>query len=267
MRPVPHWTTVAIAMLIVVFLLAPLIATIPVSFTSERFLSMPNGNWSLRHYEKVFTDPGWLGAIRTSALVALVAGTLATILAGLFCVGIWLARPWGAAALVGIVLAPMAIPPIISSLALYFFVSRAGLQDSLPGVILAHVVMATPFAVVILMVALSLVDRRNELAARNLGASLGQTVAWVILPQIRGALISAWFLSFMLSWEEISVTLFVSGYRIVTLPRQIWSGLRDNVDPAIAVASAVMIVLTAAALLVRALWKGFHARPGRRPDA
>lgn len=247
----PHWMTAALAILTVVFLFAPLFAAIPVSFTPDRFLSMPSGTWSLRHYETVVTDPAWLSAIRTSFLVGFVSSVVAVVLSAAFCIGLWMTQPRIAALLIGVATAPMAIPPIISGLALFFFVSRTGMHDTFLGTVIAHVMMVAPFAVVTLLVALSQVERRTDLAARNLGASLWQTVGWVIVPQIKGGLAGAWVLTFLLSWEEVSVTLLVTGSRLVTLPRQIWTGLRDAVDPAVAAVSVIMIAATLLVVVVR----------------
>ncbi len=114
-------------------------------------------------------------------------------------------------------------------------------------VVLAHVVVVSPFAVVLLLAALSQVDRRIDLAARGMGASVGTRTLRVILPNIRFAVEAAALLCFVLSWEEIGVTLFITSVDAVTLPRLMWMGLRDNIDPAIAAMSVVLIALTALA--------------------
>lgn len=237
------------------FLAAPLLAVVPISFTSKHFLSMPNGNWSLRHYQELAANQQWHDGILTSLFVALLAAVLATLFATLFCIGTWYAKSRIANAFVGVVLAPLAVPPIISALALYFFVTRTALFDTMPGVVISHAVMSVPYAVVTLLVTLSQVDRRIELASRNLGASVWQTTWWVILPNIRFGIVTAAFLSFVMSWEEIAVTLFVTSVRIITLPRMIWTGLRDNVDPVIAAISGLLILLTVAGLAAKLIFE------------
>ncbi|MDQ0390250.1 ABC transporter permease [Labrys monachus] len=239
-----------------IFLLLPLLAVVPVSFTSKRYLSMPEGNWSLRHYQELIEGPEWLGSIWTSFSIGLAAAALSTFLAILFSVGIWYRQSALTRPLVALVLLPMAVPPIISALVLYFFETRTSLYDTLGGVVVAHTVMAVPYAVVTLMVALSQVDRRLELASRNMGASLWQTTVWIVLPNIKFGILSAAFLSFILSWEEISVTLFVTSTEIITLPRRIWSGLRENIDPVIAAISVLLIVVTMAAVAVKLAVEG-----------
>ncbi len=246
------------------FLLLPLLAVVPVSFTPMRFLSMPGAHWSWRHYRTLVEDPDWGASILLSLRVALVSTAIAVPLAAAFAVGLWMQRPRFAAFLTGFVLLPMVTPPVISALALYFLLTALGrvndwvAYDTWLGVVLAHVVVTAPFAVVLLLAALGQVDRRIDLAARGMGASVA-TRAWrVVLPQLRFALAAAALLCFVLSWEEIGVTLFVTSVDAVTLPRLMWMGLRDNIDPAIAAMSVVLIALTAAGLAVRAALR----RPG-----
>ncbi|KGJ02061.1 polyamine ABC transporter permease [Paracoccus versutus] len=235
----------------ILFLASPLLAVIPISFTSKRFLSMPDGDWSLRHYQELLSNQQWHDGILTSVTIAALAAILATVFATLFCIGIWYVKSRFTHAFVGIVLAPLAVPPIISALALYFFVTRTNTFDTLLGVVISHAVMSVPYAVVTLLVTLSQVDRRIELAARNLGASVWQTTFWVVLPNIRFGVLTAAFLSFVMSWEEIAVTLFVTSVKIVTLPRMIWAGLRDNVDPVIAAISVALILLTVLGMVLK----------------
>jgi putative spermidine/putrescine transport system permease protein len=150
----------------------------------------------------------------------------------------------------------------VSAVTLYFLMTSISKvfeplgYDTWPGVVLCHIVMVAPFAVVIILVALSRVDRRIEMAARGLGASVWQTTFSIVLPNIRFGIISAAFLSFVLSWEEIAVTLFVTSVDAITLPRRVWMGLRDNVDPAIAAISVVLTVVTVAAILARMMMAG-----------
>lgn len=121
---------------------------------------------------------------------------------------------------------------------------------------LAHSVMIAPYAVVLISVALAQVDRRIDLAARGMGASLAQRVRLVILPGIRFGVLSALLLTFVLSWEEIGVTLFITSVDAVTLPRLMWMGLRDNIDPAIAAISVILICIVVTVILIKTFWPG-----------
>src|SRR5690606_10862036 len=100
------------------------------------------------------------------------------------------------------------------------------------------------------MVALSRLDRKFDLASQGMGASLWQTIFWVIIPNTKFGITTAAFLAFILSWEEIAVTLFITSFGVNTLPRQIWNGMRDNIDPAIAALSVVLIAITAMGVFI-----------------
>jgi putative spermidine/putrescine transport system permease protein len=192
-----------------------------------------------------------------SLRIGVVSSVLATALATMFALGIWMARPRLSALLVGFVLLPMIVPPIVSAMTLYFLLT--GLSrltdlvgyDTWLGVVLAHVVMIAPFAVVLILVALAGVDRRIDLAARGFGATVSQRALRVILPNIRFGVLMAVLLAFVLSWEEIGVTLFITSVNAITLPRLMWMGVHDNIDPAIAAVSVVLIALTTIALVGR----------------
>lgn len=117
----PGRLAVIVAALVAVFLLMPLIAVIPVSFTPNRYLSLPEGEWSLRHYRALIENPAWARGVTLSIGIGIVSAALSTSLALAFSLGIWLARPRFAGLLIGIALLPMVAPPVVSALTLYFF--------------------------------------------------------------------------------------------------------------------------------------------------
>ena len=254
-RPGP--AALASATVVAIFLLLPLLAVVPISFTPARFLSMPTAAWSGIHYRQLIDNPDWGRSVLLSLRIGVVSSAIATALATLFALGIWMARPRLSALLVGLVLLPMVVPPIVSAMTLYFLLTGlsrlSGLvgYDTWLGVVLAHVVMIVPFVVVLVLVALSGVDRRIDLAARGFGATLGQRAWRVILPNIRFGVLMAGLLAFVLSWEEIGVTLFITSVNAITLPRLMWMGVHDNIDPAVAAVSVVLITVTTLALIGR----------------
>lgn len=255
MKPTP--IAVFLAFVVALFLLLPLIAVVPVSFTPARFLSMPTDVWSLRHYQALLDNPAWLQSIWLSLRIGILSSVIATLLALMFSLGIWMFRPWFGSLLFGFVLLPMVAPPVVSAITLYFFLTTLSKMndivayDTWVGVAVAHAVMIAPFAVVMITVALAQVDRRIDLAARGFGASVSQRVFKVILPNIKFGIFTAFFLSFVLSWEEIGVTLFITSVDAVTLPRMMWMGLRDNIDPAIAAISVILIGIVISVILVK----------------
>ena len=257
----PGTLATCVAALIALFLLMPLISVVPVSFTPNRYLSLPDGEWSLRHYRALLENPVWLRGASLSIGIGALSALMATTLALMFSLGIWILQPRYAGVLMGIALLPMVAPPVVSALTLYFFlitlsnVNDFVAYDTWAGVALAHTVMIAPFAVVLISVALAQVDRRVDLAARGMGAGLGRRIRSIILPNIRFGVLSALLLTFVLSWEEIGVTLFITSVDAVTLPRLMWMGLRDNIDPAIAAISVILIVVVVMVILAKTLWQ------------
>jgi putative spermidine/putrescine transport system permease protein len=249
------------ATLVALFLLMPLLAVVPVSFTPARFLSMPSGELSLRHYDALVSDPKWITAILLSIRIGIVSSVLATLFAVTFSLGIWMFQPRLKAVMVGFVLLPMVVPPVVSAITIYFLLTSLSKFNSIVGydtwvgVAMAHAVMTTPFAVVLVLVALTQVDRRIDLAARGMGASIWERAVKVILPNIRFGVVTAALMAFILSWEEIGVTLFITSVNAITLPRLMWMGLRDNIDPAIAALSVILIVITVLVLATRTFFR------------
>jgi putative spermidine/putrescine transport system permease protein len=245
--------------LVAVFLLMPLLAVVPVSFTPSRMLAMPSGELSLRHYRALVEDPRWIDAILLSIRIGIVSSAFSTVLALAFSLGVWMFQPRFTGLLVGFVLLPMVVPPVVSAITLYFLLTSISKfsavfgYDAWLGVAMAHSVMTVPFATVLILVALSQVDRRIDLAARGLGATVWERATRIIIPNIKFGIVTAALLSFVLSWEEIGVTLFITSVNAITLPRLMWMGLRDNIDPAIAALSVILIMVTVAALAARSL--------------
>lgn len=123
--------------------------------------------------------------------------------------------------------------------------------------------MIAPFAVVLITVALAQVDRRIDLAAHSMGAGLWTRVVQIILPNIRFGLLTAFFLTFVLSWEETGVTLFITSVNALTLPRLMWMGMRANIDPAIAAISVVLIAIVVAVILTKTFVGALAAQEAR----
>lgn len=253
----PSLLAVLLATLVAIFLMLPLLAVVPVSFTPKRFLSIPTDELSLRHYRSLLEDAKWASGIWLSILIGLLSATVATGIGLLFSLGIWMLRPRFATLLMGIALLPMVAPPVVSALTLYFFLVTVGqlnsvlAYDTYAGVALVHTIMISPFAVVMITVSLAQIDRRMDLAARSMGAGLFMRIFNVLLPNIKFGLIITFFLTFLLSWDEIAVTIFVTSVDTVTLPRLMWMGLRDNVDPAIAAISVILIVIVILTVLAK----------------
>lgn len=248
--------TLTVAWIICGFLLAPMFISVPLSLSPERYLSMPQGEFSLRHYETVFTNDAWLSALGDSALVGVGATIIATLVGALAAIGLWhlggrVARVVGVLALM-----PMIVPPVVTALALSRTWVTLGLFDTTFGVILSHAILGMPFVFMTVSASLEGVDPRIAQAARSLGAGPFRAAREVVVPNIKPGLFTGALFAFVISWDEIIVTLFVSSRSVYTLPRKIWADIRDNIDPAVAAVSTILIAVTviiAAIYLIRDL--------------
>jgi len=152
-----------------------------------------------------------------------------------------------------IVLAPLVVPVIIVAIAIYGLYAQLKLVGTLSGLVLAHTVLALPFVVVIVSATLHGIDETLELAAQNLGANRWHTFRLVTLPLIRPGVVSAALLAFITSFDEVVVAIFVSGTQAATLPKQMWDGIRTEIDPTVAAVSTLLIGVTTLALGLLAL--------------
>jgi putative spermidine/putrescine transport system permease protein len=205
---------------------------------------MPTNGISFTHYLRVFTDPDWLGALGDSLKVAMGATILSLVLGAGGAIGLWRQKGPVIGFVRSIVLLPLIVPPVVTALALSRAWVKLGLFDTVPGVILAHAIVAMPFVFLTVTAALDGLDPRIEQAARSLGAGPWRTVMRVLLPNIAPGLAAGGLFAFVISWDEITVTLFVSSRAVFTLPRKIWSEIRDNIDPAVAVVSVFTVFVT-----------------------
>ena len=248
-----------VAWMTVCFLVVPILVVVPVSFTSHRYLSWPGEHWSLRHYEVLVGKGGWLNSIGDSMIVATSTAILALVLGTLFAIGHWRLNSPVTRNLRLLMLLPMIVPPIVHAVAFYQAWAVLGLLDTYPGLILVHTMKALPFVVLSVMASLVNLDPRLEQASRSLGATSRQTLFFVLLPQIRPGLLAGSIFAFITSWDEIIVAIFITSREVYTLPKRIWDGIFDNVDPAIASLGTIMIVLTAIGLLIKE-WYDKHRK-------
>jgi putative spermidine/putrescine transport system permease protein len=258
-----QWLNHKAAWVLLFFLVAPVLIALPVSLTPKRFLSMPKGEYSLRHFEKLFSSPEWMTSFAQSAIIGVATAALATLLGTLCAIGLWRLSSRAGEVLRAVLLLPLVVPPIIAAMAFYRLMVPLGLIDTYAGVILAHTVLAAPLVLITVSASLAGFDVRLEQASRNLGASGLTTMRRVILPAIRPGVVAGAVFAFIASWDEIVVTLFLTKFDVYTLPRRIWNGIRENTDPTVAAAAVVLIVITLLAFGLRAL----ITRAGRKAAA
>lgn len=241
----------SVVALVLLFLVVPILAIIPLSFNAGPFLHYPLQGLSLRWYHAVLTSPPWRHALANSLLVGTAATTLATLLGTLAALGLQRIRARWAALLAGVLIAPMIVPVIISALGLYLLLSQWGLTATYTGLILGHTLLATPFVVITVTASLKNLDGNLLRAAATLGSGPVRAFWTVTLPLALPGIVSGALLAFATSFDEVVMTLFIAGPAQRTLPRQIFDGIRESIDPSI-LAAATLLIVFAAVLLASA---------------
>ena len=246
--------------LILVVMIAPIIVVVLLSFSSASYLSFPPPAFGLRWYKSYLGSRDWLAATWLSFEVAGSVVILSTVLGTTAALGLTRLPPMARTVATGLILSPLIMPVIIVAIGVYYSFARYGLVGTPGGLILAHTTLAVPFVVTSVGASLAGFDRRLEQAALSLGATPFGTFCQVTLPLILpGVLVGALF-AFITSFDELVVSLFLSGANAVTLPKRMWEDLRYALDPTIAAVATLTILVTVVPLLCSDLIRRRGAR-------
>jgi putative spermidine/putrescine transport system permease protein len=239
-----------LGLLTVLYLLAPTLVIVPMSFTESRILSFPPQGFTLEWYERIVADRQWSTALTNSAQVAVLTTVLSVVLGTLAALAVARGRFPGRTAANGLVLAPLIVPVVIIAIGMFSLFVRWRISGSLVGLVLAHTALAVPFVVVSVSASLRTVDRNLELAAANLGATPRQTFLRVTLPIIVPGVIAGAIFAFITSWDEVVVSIFLTSARFRTLPVEMWEQVRQAVDPTVAAVATTLLVVTTVLLVI-----------------
>lgn len=239
----------AVAVLVLVFLVAPTLIVIPMSFSDSKFLEFPPQHWSLRWYVHFLTSPEWMQATWTSVKAALGTLLLATPVGVAAAYGLHASNMRGLRLIYLLLITPMIVPVILLAIGTFYVYARLHLLNTIPGLILAHSTLAIPLVLIVVGAGLKSYDMDLEMAARNLGASRLQAFMKITLPQIRYSVITGALLAFLTSFDEVVMALFISGGQNSTLTRSMFNSLRDQIDPTITAISTLLIVITSGLLI------------------
>lgn len=239
--------------LVAAFLLLPVVFIVLLSFGSSRWLAFPPPSWTLKWYGELFADPAWLEAALTSARIAAMAALLAVVIGLLASFALVRGQFRGRNVLRGLLLTPMVLPVVVFAIAIYAFFLRIGLGGTTAGFVIAHTVLALPFAIIPITAALEGFDKSIEDAAIVCGASPFEAKLRVTLPAIKIGIFSAAIFAFLASWDEVVVAIFMASPTLQTLPVKIWGSLRQDLSPVIAAASSLLVLLTLSLMIVTAL--------------
>lgn len=233
---------VNILMLVVV--LAPVVVVMWMSFTPTATFVLPLTDFSLRWYREALSYPGFVDAFRLSFELATLAAVVTVALSFLAAYGLARFRPRGAGALKAFFTAPLLVSAVVFGIAMLQFVNGIGLYNQLSGLVLAHVVLVVPFAIRSLEVTLRAVPEELEWAAMILGRSRLGMLLRVTLPLSARGLVTAFLFCFLLSFSEVTTTIFMTGPSLQTLPVRIYSYMSDRIDPTVAAVSALVVMVS-----------------------
>ena len=221
---------------------------------------------SLKWFEVIFQPYPWMLSLQNSVIIACATTLLATFLGTLAAYGLTSVEFRLKPLVMALLISPMMVPLVITALAAYFLFARMGLAGTFTGMILAHTVLAVPFVVITVTATLQGFDRNMVRAAQSLGAPPLRAFFKVTLPLIMPGVISGAIFAFVTSFDEVVVALFIASPAQFTLPRQLFSGLRDNLDPSIVAIATLLIVISVSLMAVAELLRWRAEKLGRRGD-
>ena len=246
----------AYAYAVLAFLLLPLVIIVPLSFNAEpyftftsKMLSLNPEGFSLRWYKDIIDNPQWGEAIVNSLIIALASTVLATVLGTLAAIGLARSNMPFRDFFMAVLISPLVVPIVIAAAGMYFFYSSVGLAQTHLGIILAHTTLGVPFVVITMTATLSGFDRNLIKAASSLGADPITAFFRVTLPLVAPGMISGALFAFAASFDEVVTVLFLGGPEQRTIPRQMWSGIREQLSPTILAVATLLIIFSSLLLL------------------
>ena len=256
---------------VLLFLIAPILVVVPLSFNAEPYFTFTEGMlrldpdaWSLRWYRGVAEDAEWHRALVNSIAVGVSATLLATLLGTLAALGLTHPAMPGRTLLTGLLISPLVTPLIISAVGMFFFYSQVRLAQTHLGLILAHTALGSPFVVITVSATLSGFDPNLMRAAASLGAGPLTAFRRIQLPLIAPGVVSGALFAFATSFDEVVTVLFIGGLEQRTIPRQMWSGIREEISPAI-LAVATFLFVFALLFMATVEWLRQRGRAAAEP--
>ena len=257
-----HYVYLTICAAVFFFLVAPLFVIFPLSFNAEEFLVFSDGMkrldpdaFSLRWYQDMIygTKNPWGLAAKNSFIIAIFATIGSVILGTVAALGLSSRHMPYKGLIMAVLISPMIVPLIISGVAIFFFMAKGGLAATHTGIVLAHIILGTPFVVITVTATLSGFDHSVTRAAASLGSDPVNTFMKITLPLILPGVISGGLFAFVTSFDEVVVVLFLAGLENTTIPIQMWTGLREQLSPTILAVATCLIILSTLILVTAEL--------------
>ncbi len=259
----PLWVKI-VSWSVIFFLAAPILVIILISFSGSTYFALSELSFSLRWYEELANKPEFLDAFLKSLYIGLAAAGIATLLGTAGAVAVVRYQFPGRPLVQLLMGAPLILPVVIIGLSFLIFFSRLGLVATYQGVILAHVVVCIPYVVRCVLPSAMAFDPHLELAARDLGATWFKMARHVLIPLIKPGVLAGALFAFTVSFDNLTVTLFITGPQMVTLPIRIFDYIRYYSDPLIAAVCTLLVVFSAVLVLLIQRFFGYSVFAGDR---
>ena len=248
---ISHYSFLIFCACVFLFLIAPILVIIPLSFNAEPYFTFTEGMmaldkeaYSVRWYKDIATNPQWIFSAKNSIFVATFSTLIATVLGTLAALGLSQSHMPYKPLVMGVLISPMIVPLIISAAGMFFFYSKIGLSQTMPGLILAHAVLGTPFVVITVTATLAGFDHSLTKAAQSLGSGTSRTFFKIQMPLILPGVVSGALFAFITSFDEVVVVFFLAGFEQRTIPRQMWAGIREQISPTILAVATILVCVS-----------------------
>ena len=238
-----------LTVIIMCLLVIPTVIVIPMSFSDSQYLEFPPQTWSLRWYHEYLDTPRWMNATLTSFKVASLTMLVATPFGTMAAYGLFVSGSRLGKMVFFMLMTPMIVPVILIAIGTFYVFGKLGLVNSIFGLVLAHTVLSVPIVMIIITAALRTYDLNQERVAQSLGSTRLRAFFEITLPQLKFSILTAALLAFLTSFDEVIISIFLSGGGNSTLTKQMFSALRDYIDPTIAAISTLMILLSTGLML------------------
>jgi len=246
------------AALALVFLQVPVIIVVLASVTTKSYLTVPPVGFTLDWYWRVLGDESYIDAILFSLTLALTATAVSLALGTAAAYALVRRKVPGAEAMAAALMAPLVFPAVVVAVALLQYYTLTGVRGTFGALAVAHVLITLPYVVRSVMASLAGSDPALEEAARTLGADAWTAFRKATLPLIKPGLVAGGIFSFIVSFDNVPVSIFLVSVRQTTLPVKIFTAVEHGIDPGIAAVSTMLIIVTGLCLILAERWVGFH---------
>lgn len=249
MSGLAKWTWGAVAAVLVVFLLAPILLLVLFAFTSRGIAAFPMDGFSLRWWREMIDHPQFGIAFENSMIIALSVGVISAVVGTMAAIGLAALPQRRASLYMGVLTLPVMLPGLVLAVALLSFFVGLGLKLGLATVIISHVLFTQPFVILIVHARMANFDYRVVESARDLGASPVRAFLTVTLPIIRPIVIGAALIAMALSIDDYIIASFTIGSGN-TLPTLVWGMIRTGLTPSVNAIGTLILILTIGSSLI-----------------